>query len=346
VKYNSLLVTGGCGFIGSNFIRRTLAQTNARIVNLDKLTYAGNTANVADIAGNPSYSFIHGDICDGRTVHAIIHEHAIDCIVNFAAETHVDRSIANAAPFIATNISGVQILLDEARRANVKRFLQISTDEVYGSQHDGENADEFAPLQCGSPYSASKASADLLCRAYWKTYQFPVVITRCTNNFGPFQHPEKLIPLAISRALAGNEIPVYGDGLQRRDWLYVEDHCEALLTVIEKGIDGEVYNIGTGYQRTNVEVINSLLHATGITAQLIRHVQDRPGHDRLYAVDAAKIHRLGWRQKHSFEQGIVDTVAWYRANGAWMKEILSGEYSQYFAKQYNELQGHGVLEKD
>ena len=309
-----MLVTGGCGFIGSNFIRRMLTMTDIRIVNLDKLTYAGNTANLADVSDNPLYSFIHGDICDLQTVRSIIRDYAVDCVVNFAAETHVDRSITDSAPFISTNIVGVHSLLTVAKECNIQRFLQISTDEVYGAQQIGVVADELAQLKCGSPYAASKASGDLLCLAYWNTYQFPVLISRCTNNFGPYQHPEKLIPLAISRAIVGKPIPVYGDGLQSRDWLFVEDHCAALQHIIEEGHDGEIYNIGSGSRRTNIDVLTALLRLTGASTSLLRHVSDRPGHDRMYAVDVSKIQRLGWRPRHSFDQGLADTFTWYKSH--------------------------------
>lgn len=332
---NTILVTGGAGFIGSNFIRGMLARTDARVVNFDKLTYAGNLENLADIADDPRYTFIRGDICDGTAVRAAIADHAVDAIVNFAAESHVDRSIIDASPFIATNIAGVQVLLDAARAAGVKRFVQVSTDEVYGSLAEPVTADEHAPLHPGSPYAASKAAADLLCMAYANTYGMPVLITRCSNNYGPYQHPEKLLPLALSRALAGQSIPLYGDGLQQRDWLHVDDHCRALQFVLERGTVGTIYNIATGRRRTNKEVLHALLDLTGAPHGLITPVTDRLGHDRRYAPDATRIAgELGWEPTIPFDDGLRATVQWYRDHEEWTKHILSGAYRTYFETQY------------
>lgn len=316
-----------------------LAHTDARIINYDKLTYAGNPANLADFAENPAHLFVLGDICDGMRVRDVVNRFEIDCIANFAAETHVDRSISDAAPFVETNISGLHVLLDVARDCGVKRFLQISTDEVYGSLAEGVRADESYQLQCGSPYAASKASADLLCMAYCNTYGLPVLITRCSNNYGPYQYPEKLIPLAVTRAFAGQQIPVYGDGLHQRDWLHVNDHCAALQLVLERGRNGEIYNIGTGAQETNLEVVKTIVKLTGAKESQIEFVNDRLGHDRRYAINAAKLtEELGWKPAHSFENGLAETVEWYRGHTEWIGKIVSGEYKKYFIEQYSETE--------
>src|SRR6266567_167839 len=288
-----LLVTGGAGFIGSAFVRLSLsgqaAEESTRIVNLDKLTYAGNLANLEPIAGNPRYRFVHGDICDRDLVNALLMEEKPDAIVHFAAESHVDRSILSAAPAFETNLRGTFTLLEAARACRIGRFLHVSTDEVYGSLASPQEADESFPLNPSSPYSASKAGSDLLARSYFTTYGLPVIITRASNNYGPFQFPEKLIPLMISNALERRTLPVYGDGMQVRDWLYVDDHCQALLTVLEQGGDGEIYNIGGSRSVPNIDVVRKILAAAGAPDTLIEHVEDRPGHDRRYALTSAKL---------------------------------------------------------
>ena len=329
-----LLVTGGAGFIGSNFIRHILKEhPDWEITNLDKLTYAGNLENLKDIEDNPRYRFAKGDITDRELISNILQD-GFDAIINFAAESHVDRSILDASPFIETNIKGTQILLEGARQYNVTRFVQVSTDEVYGSTEKGK-FNEKSPLAPNSPYSASKTAADLLCHAYWKSYQFPVVITRSSNNLGPFQFPEKLIPLAITNVLENKPIPVYGDGLNVRDWIYVEDHCRALDTVLQKGKPGEVYNIAANEEKTNLELIHRLLDIMGKSRELIAFVADRPGHDRRYALDMTKISTaLGWKPAYSFEKALSATADWYLKNEPWWRSIKSGEYSRYYEKMY------------
>lgn len=330
-----LLVTGGAGFIGSNFIRHVLKEhPDWEITNLDKLTYAGNLENLKDIEHNPRYHFVKGDIADRELVSNLL-KGGFEGIVNFAAESHVDRSILDASPFIETNIKGTQILLEGARQYKVGRYVQVSTDEVYGSTEKGKFT-EKSPLAPNSPYSASKAAADLLCHAYWKSHQLPVVITRCSNNLGPFQFPEKLIPLAITNVLENKHIPVYGDGLNVRDWIYVEDHCRALDTVLQKGKPGEVYNIAANQEKTNLELIHRLLDIMGKPRELITFVADRPGHDRRYALDIAKITReLGWKPVYSFEKALAITVDWYINNETWWRKIKSGEYAQYYDRMYS-----------
>jgi len=329
------LVTGGAGFIGSNFIHYVLSEhPDWEIINLDKLTYAGNLENLKDIENNPRYRFIKGDITDRELINNLLQE-GIDAMVNFAAESHVDRSILDASPFIETNIKGTQTLLEGARQYQVKRFIQVSTDEVYGSTEKGKFT-EKSPLAPNSPYSASKTAADLLCHAYWKSYQLPVMITRCSNNLGPFQFPEKLIPLAITNVLENKPIPVYGDGLNVRDWIYVEDHCRALDTVLQKGKPGEVYNIGANEEKTNLELIHRLLDIMGKSRELITFVADRPGHDRRYALDITKIStELGWKPAYSFEKALSATVDWYINNEAWWRKIKSGEYAKYYERMYS-----------
>ena len=330
-----LLVTGGAGFIGSNFIRHILKEhPDWEITNLDKLTYAGNLENLKDIEDNPRYRFAKGDITDRELISNIL-RNRFDAIINFAAESHVDRSILDASPFIETNIKGTQILLEGARQYNVARFVQVSTDEVYGSTEKGK-FNEKSPLAPNSPYSASKTAADLLCHAYWKSYQFPIVITRSSNNLGPFQFPEKLIPLAITNVLENKPIPVYGDGLNVRDWIYVEDHCRALDTVLQKGKPGEVYNIAANEEKTNLELIHRLLDIMGKSRELITFVADRPGHDRRYALDMTKISTaLGWKPAYSFEKALSATVDWYIKNEAWWRKIKSGEYAKYYERMYS-----------
>lgn len=330
-----LLVTGGAGFIGSNFIRYILKEhTDWEITNLDKLTYAGNLENLKDVENNLRYRFIKGDITD-RELISNLFQSGFDAIINFAAESHVDRSILDASPFIETNIKGSQVLLEGARQYKVGRFLQVSTDEVYGSTETGKFT-EKSPLAPNSPYAASKTAADLLCHAYWKSYQLPVVITRCSNNLGPFQFPEKLIPLAITNLLENKPIPVYGDGLNVRDWIYVEDHCRALDTVLQKGKPGEVYNIAANQEKTNLELIHHLLDIMGKPRELITFVADRPGHDRRYAIDITKISgELGWKPAFSFEQALSATTDWYVNNEAWWRKIKSGEYAKYYETMYS-----------
>jgi dTDP-glucose 4,6-dehydratase len=307
------------------------------VVNLDKLTYAGNLENLQELDVHPGYHFIKGDICDRSAVESLVRKHAVGAIVNFAAESHVDRSITGPAVFIETNVAGTGVLLDVARECGIKRFVQISTDEVYGSLGAEGLFTETSPIQPNSPYAASKASADLLALAYHHTFGLPVVITRCSNNYGPFQFPEKLIPLMIARALEDKPVPVYGDGLQVRDWLHVRDHCEAIDLVLRKGVPGEVYNIGGNNEWKNIDVVRLVLKKVGKPESLISFVKDRPGHDRRYAIDAAKLTgRLGWHPAVGFEKGISDTVDWYLKNEPWWRRIISGEYQQYYRKMYEE----------
>jgi len=329
-----LLVTGGAGFIGSNFIHYVLKERpNWEITNLDKLTYAGNLENLTEIQNEPGYNFVKGDIANRKLVDKLLWQ-GFDVIVNFAAESHVDRSILDASPFIATNVKGTQVLLEGARKHGIQRFIQVSTDEVYGSIDSGRFTEE-SPLSPSSPYSASKAAADLLCHAYFKTHRVPVIITRCTNNFGPYQFPEKLIPLVITNALENKPIPIYGDGLNVRDWIFVADHCRALDAVIQKGQPGDIYNIGGGNEKTNLELIRKLLELLNKPQSLIQFVTDRPAHDRRYALDCARITtKLGWKPVHSFGEALSATVDWYLKNEFWWQSIKSGEYSRYYKKMY------------
>lgn len=334
---NPLLVTGGCGFIGSNYIR-CLLETDPEIslINLDALTYAGNPANLTDVAANPRYRFVRGDITDRDTVRSLMHS-GISGVVNFAAESHVDRSIHDASPFVRTNVLGTQVLLDTAREFGVPRFVQVSTDEVYGSLGAEGAFTEETPLAPNSPYSASKAAADLLVRGYVHTFGLPAVITRCSNNYGPYQFPEKLLPLFITNLMRDEPVPVYGDGQNVRDWIHVHDHCRAIDLVRRKGQTGEVYNIGGRCERTNLELTHALLEALGKPRSLIRYVKDRPGHDRRYAIDCSKIEQeLGWRPRMTFEAGLADTVRWYREHMEWVAAIRTGEYLTYYQKQYGE----------
>lgn len=322
-----LLVTGGAGFIGSNFIRFYLKEhPEGSIINLDKLTYAGNLENLKDIEGNASYQFVHGDISDFNTVDFIL-KNGVDTVINFAAESHVDRSINDPSPFLRTNIAGTQILLESSRRNKIKRFIQISTDEVYGSLEPIGLFTERSALRPNSPYAASKASADLLVRAYFKTYNLPAIITRCSNNYGPYQFPEKLIPLFVTNALSNEPVPIYGDGLYIRDWLYVEDHCRAIDIVLKKGKEGEVYNIGGNTEKTNLEITDIILNILNKPQSLKKFVKDRPGHDRRYAIDATKIKmELGWEPRYKFEDAVQKTIQWYIDNKGWWERIKSGEY--------------------
>jgi len=330
-----LLVTGGAGFIGSNFIHYILGQhQDWEITNLDKLTYAGNLENLQAIQNKPSYHFINGDIADRQMVDSIVNK-GFDVVVNFAAESHVDRSIMDASPFIETNIKGTQTLLDAAMKYRIQRYLQVSTDEVYGSIDEGYFT-ETSPLDPSSPYSASKASADLLCLSYYKTHGLPVLITRCTNNYGPYQFPEKLIPLVITNAMENKAIPVYGDGRNRRDWIYVEDHCRAIEVVILKGRIGQIYNIAGGQEKPNLELIKLLLNTMSKPETLITFVKDRPAHDRRYAIDCSKITKeLGWEPTYSIGKAMQTTVNWYLQNESWWRRIKSGEYAEYYKKMYH-----------
>ncbi|MGW9531062.1 dTDP-glucose 4,6-dehydratase [Paenibacillus terrae] len=335
-----LLVTGGAGFIGSNFVLYMLKQhPDYEIVNIDALTYAGNLENLKSIENHPKHTFVKADITDAQAIDQLMQQ-GIDVVVNFAAESHVDRSILEPEVFVKTNVFGTQVLLDAAKKYNVTKFVQVSTDEVYGSLGETGLFTEETPLQPNSPYSASKAGGDLLVRAYHETFGLPVNITRCSNNYGPYQFPEKLIPLMISRALSDQQLPVYGDGLNIRDWLYVEDHCSAIDLVIHQGKLGEVYNIGGNNERTNVHIVKTVLEELGKPESLISYVQDRPGHDRRYGIDPTKtMHELGWKPKHSFETGIKETIRWYLDNKEWWTRIQSGEYQQYYAKQYGSRLG-------
>ena len=328
----TFLVTGGAGFIGSNFIRYLFSRyPDIRVINLDKLTYAGNLDNLRDIENNPNYRFVKGDICDEKVVEEVMP--GVDVVVNFAAESHVDRSIGAPGDFIRTDMFGVFVLLEAAKRHGVKKFVQISTDEVYGSIEDG-SFKETDPLMPSSPYSASKAGGDRLAYSYYVTYGMPVVITRCSNNFGPYQYPEKLIPLFITNALDDKELPIYGDGLNVRDWIYVEDHCSAIDVVLRKGANGEVYNIGAGNEKTNLEITEYILDKLGKPRSLMTFVKDRPGHDRRYSLDWSKIKRLGWTPSHTFEEAMDLTIDWYAKNRWWWEKLKSGEYLEFYRKHY------------
>ncbi len=333
----NILVTGGAGFIGSAFVRMSIAQTTWRVVNLDKLTYAGNLENLAGIEEGPRYRFAHGDICDADFVNALVAEEKPDAIVHFAAESHVDRSILSPDPVIRTNFNGTFTMLEAARRHAVPRFVHVSTDEVYGSLEAPLEATESFPLNASSPYSASKAGSDLLARSYFVTYKLPVLITRASNNYGPYQFPEKLIPLMISNAFEDRSLPVYGDGLQVRDWLYVDDHCRGIRAVLEKGREGEIYNIGGNRSLPNLDVVHKVLQLTGKPESLIEYVRDRPGHDRRYALSSEKLmHETGWAPVTQFETGLAETIEWYRANSSWVARVRSGEYRSYYERNYGQ----------
>ena len=332
-----ILVTGGAGFIGSNFVRWVLTDhTDCFIVNLDKLTYAGNLANLEGFLEHKNHIFVRGDICDGKGVENIIAQYEIEAIINFAAESHVDRSITAPKVFIETNVSGALTLLQAACAQKIKKFVQISTDEVYGSLGETGKSTELTPLSPNSPYSASKASADHLVAAFGHTFGLNFNITRCSNNYGPYQFPEKMIPLMINNALADKPLPVYGDGLNVRDWIHVEDHCRAIWKVLIDGKGGEVYNIGASSEKTNLEVIKTILKIIGKPESLITFVKDRPGHDRRYAIDSAKTSsQLGWRAGIKFEQGIKETIDWYLQNKKWLAHIVSGDYQKYYEAMYS-----------
>lgn len=331
----NILVTGGAGFIGSNFIKYMLNKyENYRIINLDALTYAGNLENLKEIEKNPKYTFIKGSITDRILVDSIVTD-GVTHIINFAAESHVDRSIENPGIFIETNIMGTQILLDAAKKYKAEKYMQVSTDEVYGSLGETGLFTEETPLAPNSPYSASKTGADLLVRAYNETFGLPVNITRCSNNYGPYQFPEKLIPLMIANAYENKELPVYGDGKNVRDWLHVEDHSSAIDLVLHNGKPGEVYNIGGNNEKQNIEIVKLVLNYLGKPESLIKYVKDRPGHDRRYAIDSTKIqNELGWKPKYNFEKGMEDTVKWYLNNKDWWDKVRSGEYKEYYKKMY------------
>lgn len=339
-----LLVTGGAGFIGSNFIRCMLQwHADLCVLNLDKLTYAGNLENLRSVEGSPRYRFFRGDVCDESAVAAAFATvrdafgGPVDAVVHFAAESHVDRSIEDPAAFLRTNVLGTEVMLRVALREGVQRFLHISTDEVYGSLGERDAFRETTPLAPNSPYAASKASADLIARAYFVTYGLPVLITRCSNNYGPYQFPEKLIPLMIANALDEKPLPVYGDGLNVRDWIYVEDHVRGLDVVLRRGKPGEIYNLGGHSERTNLEVVYAILNLLGKPKSLIRFVPDRPGHDRRYAMDTTKIEReLGWHPTLDFEQGLRATVEWYLAHRDWVEHVRSGAYREYYARLYEQ----------
>jgi dTDP-glucose 4,6-dehydratase len=335
----NILVTGGAGFIGSNFIKYVLKNYDYNVINYDKLTYAGNLENLTDIEKNPNYKFVKGDICDKDFAEKTIKECKIDTIINFAAESHVDRSILGAKEFIVTNVLGTQTLLDIAKTIGIEKFLQVSTDEVYGSLPEDKKEIKFTeqtPITTNSPYSASKASADLLCNSYFHTHKLPVLITRCSNNYGPYQFPEKLIPLMIAKALDGQKLPVYGDGKNVRDWLYVEDHCSAICEVLNKGKIGEVYNIGGNNEWYNIDIVKIILKLLGKSEEQISYVKDRPGHDRRYAIDSTKIQTgLGWKPAYKFEDGIGETIKWYVKNENWWRKVMSGEYLKYYEKNYS-----------
>ncbi len=347
----NILVTGGAGFIGSNFVKQMLEKEKdfSILINLDLLTYAGNLENLKEIENDKRYKFIKGDICDRSLVENIFDKYNIDTVVNFAAESHVDRSIENPEIFLKTNILGTQVLLDTAKKhwkinpqdkyskeykSGVK-YLQVSTDEVYGALGKSGMFTETTPLSPNSPYSASKASADMFVRAYYETYAFPVNITRCSNNYGPYQFPEKLIPLMINNCRTGKKLPVYGDGMQIRDWLHVSDHCAAIRTVLHKGVIGEVYNIGGNNEKANIEIVKLIIKELGASEDLIEHVKDRPGHDRRYAINNTKItSQLGWKPEYTFERGIHETIQWYLKNEDWLKNITSGAYEKYYESMY------------
>lgn len=335
----TLLVTGGCGFIGANFIRSQLATyPDQTIVNLDKLTYAGNLENLADIASDSRYVFRLGDICDREFVDGVLKKHQPELVVNFAAESHVDRSILDSGPFVRTNIVGTQVLMDACRASGVQRYLQVSTDEVYGSLGAEGFFTEETPLAPNSPYSASKASADLLVRGYVHTFGFPAIITRCSNNYGPYQFPEKLIPLFISNALNDQALPVYGTGENVRDWIHVLDHGRGIDAALRKGRVGEVYNFGGHSEVRNIDLTLTLLELLGKPQTLIKYVADRPGHDQRYAIDCRKAEEeFGWKPQWNFRDGLNETIAWYLANTAWIDRIKSGEYRNYYEHQYGGL---------
>lgn len=346
---NTILVTGGAGFIGSNFVKLLSADKNTRIVNLDLLTYAGNLENLKEFSENENYKFVKGSITDSDLINTLFEEEQFNFVVNFAAESHVDRSIEDPEVFIKTNVLGTQVLIDAAKKAwqigkdengypiykEGVKYLQVSTDEVYGTLGKTGMFLETTPLAPNSPYSASKASSDLIVRAYHETFKMPVNITRCSNNYGPYQFPEKLIPLMINNCKNDKALPVYGDGMQIRDWLHVEDHCEAILTVLYKGLVGEVYNIGGNNEKANIEIVKLIIESLKKSEDQIKYVEDRLGHDRRYAIDNTKITtELGWSPKYTFEEGIKETIQWYLDNETWLNNVISKDYQAYYDKMY------------
>ncbi|WP_112182160.1 MULTISPECIES: dTDP-glucose 4,6-dehydratase [Paraliobacillus] len=333
-----IVVTGGAGFIGGNFVQYMVEKyPNYHIYNLDELTYAGDLTKHQIVEKNENYHFVKADITDRKSISSLFEKEQFDYVVHFAAESHVDRSITDPEIFIRTNVLGTQVLLDAAKAIDIKKFVHVSTDEVYGELDFDPTTffTEETPLQANSPYSASKASSDLLVRAYHETYGLPVNITRCSNNYGPYHFPEKLIPLTISRVLNDEKVPVYGDGKNIRDWLHVQDHCSAIDLVLHEGISGEVYNIGGHNEKTNLEVVKTIIQALDKSEELIEFVEDRLGHDKRYAIDPTKLEKLGWKPTYNFDTGIVQTIQWYLNNKDWWEQIISGEYKQYFDKQYS-----------
>ncbi len=331
----NILVTGGAGFIGSNYVRLLLANSDDQVINFDLLTYAGNLANLAGLEDHPRYQFVRGDVRDRAAVKRTMAEHNINAVVHFAAESHVDRSVEGPEIFVLTNVLGTEILLEESRSAKVERFVMVSTDEVYGSLGAEGLFVETTPLSPNSPYAASKASADLLCRAFYKTFNFPVMTTRCSNNYGPYQFPEKLIPLMIANALEDKPLPVYGDGKNIRDWLYVGDHCAAIDAVLRGGRPGAIYNIGGNNELTNIALVELLVDRLGKSRDLITFVKDRPGHDQRYAIDSSLMKQeLGWQPSVDFAAGLDQTVDWYLENRDWWEKIRSGDYQNYYQKMY------------
>jgi dTDP-glucose 4,6-dehydratase len=330
-----VIVTGGAGFIGSAFVRMLVSAGQHRVINLDKLTYAGNLDNLEPIADSPNYRFVRGDVADAEIVDTLIEDEQPDAIVHFAAESHVDRSILSPSASFDTNLRGTFTLLEAVRKRKVPRYVHVSTDEVYGSLEEPDEADETYPLKPSSPYSASKAGSDLLALSYFTTFKSPVVVTRASNNYGPYQFPEKLIPLMISNALEDKPLPIYGDGMQVRDWLYVDDHCRAILAVLSKGREGEVYNVGGSRSLPNIDVVRMILNAVGKPDSLMKTVTDRPGHDRRYALTSEKLEReTGWATRVPFEEGLQSTVDWYRSNREWVNRVKTGEYQEFYAANY------------
>ncbi|OLE74034.1 MAG: dTDP-glucose 4,6-dehydratase [Acidobacteria bacterium 13_1_20CM_2_57_8] len=331
-----ILVTGGAGFIGSSFIRYALeTRKGIEIVNFDLLTYAGNLGNLAEVANDSRYQFVRGDIAENSNVEKVFRKHRPDVVVNFAAETHVDRSIENSAPFVRANVEGTRCLLDQARAHKVSKFIQISTDEVYGSLGSTGSFREDSPLDPSSPYSASKAAADLMALSYFRTYRLACVVTRCSNNYGPYQFPEKLIPVLITNAMEDRPLPIYGDGLNVREWIFADEHSRAVLTALDRGVPGEVYNIGSGYEKTNIDVVREVLRLLGKPESLIHFVKDRPGHDRRYAIDCSKIrNEWNWQPRIDFSTGLASTIDWYRKHQDWIREIKDASYLSYYDRMY------------
>ncbi|NLE76710.1 MAG: dTDP-glucose 4,6-dehydratase [Chloroflexi bacterium] len=335
----NLLVTGGAGFIGSNFARYILeTHPDYRVVVLDKLTYAGNLDNLRDLEGTPRFTFVRGDICDAQAVDAVMRQHQVDTVVNFAAETHVDRSIMAPDAFIQTDVFGTYVLLEAARRYGIERYHQVSTDEIYGEVLEDRSLEDD-PMRPRSPYSASKAGAEHLVASYHVTYGLPTTVTRGSNNIGPYQYPEKVVPLFITNAIDDLELPIYGDGQQMRDYQYVLDHCQGIDTVLHRGVPGQAYNLGSGVETVNLEMALLILELLGKPTSLLRHVSDRPGHDRRYALDCGKIQAIGWQPHHSFRQALEQTVDWYVRNEWWWRKLKSGEYRDYYRRQYVEREG-------